>query len=73
VTGIAVVGQLLGSRLVGRPTVAAAIWGIAAQVTVMIALGLLSPLAGLLLFYGLGTLGLGGMLLHTRGLDPESA
>jgi hypothetical protein len=69
VVGVAAVGQMLGARLAGDPTIASALWGIAAQIVIVIALGLLVPTAGLLIFYLFGSAGLGASLLVPR--DPE--
>lgn len=66
VAGVAAVGALLGTRLAGRPTLAGAVWGIAAQLIVVMALGLIIPVAGLMLFYALGAVGLGAALLVPR-------
>jgi hypothetical protein len=61
---------MLGARLAGAPTIASALWGIAAQIVIVIALGLLVPTAGLLIFYLFGSAGLGASLLVPR--DPEA-
>jgi hypothetical protein len=63
VAGVAAVGQALGRVLTGHSTAAGAIWGIAAQLILVIAIGLLLPTAGVLVFYVLGSVGLGGTLL----------
>ena len=67
VGGVAAVGQMLGERLSGHPTTGSALWGIAAQIVLVIALGLLIPTAGLLTFYLFGSIGLGAALLVPRG------
>lgn len=67
VQGVAVVGQALGQRLSGAVTVASAVWGVAAQLVLVAGLALLSPLAGLMAFYLLGSLGLGAWMLW-RGM-----
>ena len=66
IAGIAAVGQLLGTRLAGRPSLASGLWGVAAQVIVALAIGLLLPAGGWLLFYIAGSAGLGGALLMPR-------
>ena len=63
VAGVATIGYTLGHRLTGSPANTSAIWGIGIQLLVVLALGLTLPMAGLLLFYLLGTAGLGGTLL----------
>lgn len=65
VQGLAAVGQALGRRLTGAATTASALWGIAAQLVVVLLLSLYAPLAGLAAFYLLGSLGLGAQLLQT--------
>ncbi|MDP9314224.1 MAG: polymer-forming cytoskeletal protein [Chloroflexota bacterium] len=66
VQGLAAVGQALGYRLTGGATVASALWGVAAQLIVVIGLGIWTPFAGLLTFYLLASLGLGADLLARR-------
>ena len=66
VAGIAAVGHLLGTRLAGRPSLASGLWGVAAQVIVLLGIGLLVPIGGWLLFYVAGSAGLGGALLMPR-------
>ncbi len=69
--GVAAVGHTLGRWVLGGPARSSAIWGIAAQLLVVVALDLVAPMLSLGLFYLLGTLGLGATLLvsHTRQLD----
>jgi hypothetical protein len=67
VIGVAAVGQALGARLTGRPSVGSAIWGIAVQLLVVLVCGLLVPWLGLIVFYTLGSAGLGAALLDMRG------
>ncbi len=66
VTGVAAIGQMLGVRLAGRPSVMSSLWGVATQIVVIIALGLFVPAAGMIVFYLLGSIGLGGALLVPR-------
>jgi hypothetical protein len=61
--GVATIGYMLGYRLTGSRASTSAIWGIGLQLVLLLALGLTMPLIGLLIFYLLGTAGLGGTLL----------
>ncbi len=63
VAGVATIGYTLGHRLTGSPANTSAIWGMGIQLLAVLALGLTVPMAGLFLFYLLGTAGLGGTLL----------
>jgi hypothetical protein len=63
VAGVATVGYTLGHRLAGSQASTGAIWGIGLQLVLLLALGLTVPMAGLLIFYLVGTAGLGGALL----------
>ncbi len=63
VQGIATVGQALGRRITGQATPGGALWGIGIVTIVVVALGLLTPIASLTTFYLLGGLGLGALLL----------
>lgn len=66
IAGVAAVGQAFGQRLVGRITVGSALWGVAIQVILLLSIALLSPYASALVFFILGGIGLGGMILsHT--------
>lgn len=66
VQGLAAVGQALGQRVTGAATTASALWGVAAQLVVVLLLSLYAPLAGLTAFYLLASLGLGAQLLQWR-------
>lgn len=66
VQGLAAVGQALGQRLTGAVTIQSALWGVAAQLVLVIGLGLFSPIAGLTAFYLLASLGLGAQVLERR-------
>jgi hypothetical protein len=66
VQGLAAVGQALGRRLTGAATTASALWGVAAQLVIVLALSLYAPLAGLTAFYLLASLGLGTQLLQRQ-------
>lgn len=68
VQGLAAVGQALGYRLTGGATVASALWGVAAQLILVISLGMWAPFAGLVAFYLLASLGLGADVLARRSL-----
>lgn len=68
IQGLAAVGQALGRRLTGSVTVVSSLWGIAAQLLLVTLLGIFAPLAGLITFYLLGSLGLGAQLLDRRSL-----
>jgi hypothetical protein len=66
VAGVATIGQMLGTRFAGARSIGGALWGVAVQLIVVVALALLAPLAGLISFYVLGSVGLGGVLLAPR-------
>jgi hypothetical protein len=66
IQGLAAIGQALGERLTGNVTTGSALWGIAAQLLVVIALGLITPTIGILAFYLLASLGLGAQLIERR-------
>lgn len=68
VQGLAAVGQALGRQLTGATTTSSALWGVAAQLVLVAGLGLFVPLAGLVAFYMLGSLGLGAWMLERRSL-----
>jgi hypothetical protein len=68
IQGLAAVGQALGRRLTGTVTVGSALWGIAAQLVLVTLLGIFAPLAGLVAFYLLASLGLGAQLLERQAL-----
>lgn len=68
IQGLAAVGQALGRRLTGSVTVVSSLWGIAAQLVLVTMLGIFAPLAGLITFYLLGSLGLGAQMLERRSL-----
>jgi hypothetical protein len=68
VQGLAAVGQALGQRLTGATTLSSSLWGVAAQLVVVLGLALLSPLVGLAAYYLLASLGLGAQLLERRTL-----
>jgi hypothetical protein len=63
VAGVATVGYTIGHRLTGSQASTSAIWGIGLQLVLLLALGLTMPMIGLLIFYLLGAVGLGGTLL----------
>ncbi len=63
VVGVAAIGDMLGSRLAGRPSVASGLWGVGAQMVVVVAIALWTPWLALSLFYRAGSIGLGGALL----------
>lgn len=67
IQGLAAVGQALGQRLTGAVTIGSALWGVAAQLVVVIGIGLIAPTAGLIVFYLLASLGLGAQLIERRG------
>ncbi|HEY0602376.1 MAG TPA: zf-HC2 domain-containing protein [Herpetosiphonaceae bacterium] len=66
VQGLAAVGQALGQRLTGSATIGSALWGVAAQLVVVIGIGLIAPPVGLLIFYLLASLGLGAQLIERQ-------
>jgi hypothetical protein len=66
IQGLAAVGQALGERLTGNATIGSALWGVAAQLVLVISLGLIAPTAGLLVFYLFASLGLGAQLIERR-------
>lgn len=66
VQGLAAVGQALGERLTGTVTIASALWGVAAQLLLVLSLSLFAPVAGLVAFYLLASIGLGAQLLERR-------
>jgi hypothetical protein len=66
VQGLAAVGQALGRQLTGSATTASALWGVAAQLLIVIGIGLIAPSAGLLIFYLLASLGLGAQLIERQ-------
>jgi predicted anti-sigma-YlaC factor YlaD len=66
IQGLAAVGQALGARLTGNVTTGSALWGVAAQLLVVIGLGLIMPTIGLAAFYLLASLGLGAQLIERR-------
>lgn len=66
VQGLAAVGQALGQRLTGSATISSALWGVAAQLVVVIGIGLIAPPVGLLIFYLLASLGLGAQLIERQ-------
>lgn len=68
VQGLAAVGQALGQRLTGNVTTTSALWGVAAQLVLVVGIGMFAPLAGLTTFYLLGSLGLGALVLDRRAL-----
>ncbi len=68
VQGLAAVGQALGQQLVGTPTTMSAVWGVAAQLLLVFGLGLYAPVAGLIAFYLLASLGLGAQMLAYKRL-----
>lgn len=68
IQGLAAVGQALGRRLTGNVTVSSSLWGVAVQLVLVMMLGIVAPLAGLVAFYLLASLGLGAQLLERRTL-----
>ncbi len=62
IRGIAIVGQALGHQIGGSDEPVHGLWGIGIQAVVVIALALVAPLASLVAFYLLGSLGLGAGL-----------
>ena len=66
VQGLAAVGQALGQRLTGSATIGSALWGVALQLLLVLGLGLFAPIAGLVMFYLLASLGLGAQVLDRR-------
>ena len=67
IQGVATVGQALGQRLTGANRQSGAYWGIALQMLLVLALALWMPLASLVAFYSLGSLGLGAVVAQRRG------
>lgn len=63
ILGVAAVGEAFGLKLTGRPSLGGAIWGIAAQLLVVVAVGLLAAQGALIVFYLLASAGLGGLFL----------
>jgi len=66
VLGLAGLGQTLGERLTGAATTGSALWGVAAQMTLVLGLSLWMLPLGLLVFYVLASLGLGAHALSRR-------
>ena len=72
IAGVAAIGETLGNVLTGQASISSALWGIAVQIVVVLALGLMAPALALLLFYVAGTVGLGGVLLGLSRHPLES-
>ncbi|MBA3947042.1 MAG: hypothetical protein H0X37_21080 [Herpetosiphonaceae bacterium] len=66
IQGIAIVGQALGHRIAGSDEPVHGLWGIGMQAVVVISLAFVAPIASLVTFYLLGSLGLGAALFTSR-------
>lgn len=71
VAGMATVGEFLGVQLTGRGSVAGSLWGIGIQLLVIVLLGLVMPMAAVLIFYLITSVGLGGTLLGWSATAPS--